>query len=145
MYLVPIHQHPEQNLEFLNHPLCKDNVSMTTDFYRIVGFHPPWIGYYAKQDEIIVGAAGFKGPPKEGTVEIAYGTFEEFRQKGVGTEMCRLLIELALRADSEVNITARTFDRNNFSTRILERNSFVYRSQVEDPEDGLVSEWIYQR
>ena len=92
-----------------------------------------------------VGSAAFKGPPKDGVVEIAYGTFEPYRQTGIGTEICKLLVELALKTDPAIRITARTLPQQNFSTKILETNGFEFSGMVNDPEDGDVWEWVYKK
>ena len=143
--LILIKENLEDNKEFMNNPLCDETLSMTIDFFKRVGYEVPWISYYAKQNNELVGCGGFKGAPKNGIVEIAYGTFESFRQQGIGTEICRLLVELALNTDPTVKITARTLPENNFSTRILKKDRFEYSGVVNDPEDGDVWEWVYMQ
>jgi len=143
--LIPINQKLEDNPQFLNNPLCRESLYMTIDFFKRVGYEPPWVSYYAEDGHVLVGCAAFKGAPRNGSVEIAYGTFEPFRQKGVGTQICRLLVELALQTDSNVTITARTLPEKNFSTRILEKNGFLFSGIVDDPEDGEVWEWVYPK
>jgi len=145
MELLPITKNPEDNSQFINNPLCQDTIYMTLDFYKTIDFVPPWICYYASKDGQLVGGAGFKGPPKNGTVEIAYGTFEKYRGKGVGTEICKALLDLSLKTDPTINITARTLSEKNASTRILEKNNFVLKGTVIDPEDGEVWEWLYTK
>ncbi len=93
--LLPIKEALSDNTEFLSNPLCAENLTMSVLFYARVGYSPPWIGYYASVDGTIVGSGGFKGRPLNGKVEIAYGTFPAFRTKGVGTAICRRLVELA--------------------------------------------------
>lgn len=77
-------------------------------------------------------------------VEIAYGTFEEFRRQGIGTAICKQLVDLSLQTNPLVRITARTFEKDNFSSRILQRNHFICIGTVDDPEDGEVWEWVLQ-
>jgi len=117
---------------------------MSIDFYKKIGFNPPWICYYVSENENLVGCAGYKGKPVNGQIEIAYGTFEKFRNQGVGTKICRILVELSLRTDPEIRITARTLPENNYSTRILLKNKFQLLGNVFDPEDGDVWEWEYK-
>jgi hypothetical protein len=76
MELIPINQRLNENEEFISNPLCQESIYVTIDFYEKVGFVRPWIGYYARQNGVLVGVACFKGKPVKGTVEIAYGTFE---------------------------------------------------------------------
>src|SRR5262245_8412697 len=106
MELIPINEKLEDNEEFLNNPLCQESLYMTIDFFKRVGYEPPWISYYVQQDDKLIGCAAFKGAPRDESVEIAYGTFEPYRQKGVGTEICKLLVELSLKTDASVTITA---------------------------------------
>jgi RimJ/RimL family protein N-acetyltransferase len=145
MKLIPIKPTLEENAEFSNNPLCQETIQMCVDFYKRVGFTPPWICYYVKQDEELVASVAFKGKPVNGTVEIAYGTFEKFQRQGIGTAVCKQLVELSLKTDPSVRITARTLPENNYSTRILEKNNFTCLGIVQDPEDGEVWEWEYQR
>lgn len=143
MHLLPIHQTIEENTAFLHHPECKD-IQFTLDFYERVGFHPPWIGYYAQAENNLVGAAGFKGPPRDGQVEIAYGIFPAHQGRGMGIEICRQLVLLARQANPSVRITARTDAADNYSTRILQKNNFICLGTIQDEEDGEVWEWLYQ-
>ena len=142
MKLIAISENPEENDSFLDNPSAKTGVEMTVEFYKSVGYAPPWIGYLVEEEGNLVGFAGFKGPPKDGTIEIAYATEEIFRNQGKGTGICRLLVEMARMADPNVKITARTLPESNFSTKILGKNGFVFSGTVTDPEDGEVWEWV---
>lgn len=57
--------------------------------------------------------------------------------------ICSKLVELTLRTDSSLRITARTLPEKNFSTRILEKNNFIFVGTVDDPDDGEVWEWEF--
>ena len=103
MVLVPVNEHLEENPEFVNNPLLQESLLMSIDFYKKVGFTTPWICYYVQQDGELVGCAGFKGKPVKGTIEIAYGTFEKYQNQGVGTGICRILVDLSLKTDSSVS------------------------------------------
>ena len=143
MHLIAIQETFEENVIFTSNSLYKEIIKLTTDFYKQIGFVPPWIGYYVEVNSDLVGSAGFKGPPKNGTIEIAYGTFEKYRKQGIGTAICKKLVELSLDTDPSIKITATTFQKENFSTRILERNNFVCVGTVNDPDDGEVWQWVY--
>lgn len=144
MRLLPIYETPEENEYYFQKPHCGEILEVYPSFYARVGFCPPWIGYFAELDGVLVGCGGFKGGPKNGMIEIAYGTFDEYRHRGIGTEICRLLTELSLRTDSRVSISARTLPENNYSSRVLEKNGFLSAGHVWDEEDGNVTEWIYK-
>jgi RimJ/RimL family protein N-acetyltransferase len=92
----------------------------------------------------MVGACGYKGKPVGGTVEIAYGTFTSFMNKGIGGAICRALTQLALVTDPGVRITARTLPEENYSTRILAKNGFILLGNVSDKDDGDVWEWEFR-
>ncbi len=144
MELLPIQKTAAENEIFLHHPDCQDNLHPTLDFYKRVGYQPPWIGYYARVDDKLVGAAGFKGPPKAGQVEIAYGIFPAYQHQGVGTEICRQLVRPARENDPSVRITARTLPEEGYSTKILRKNGFICLGTIWDEEDGDVWEWEYK-
>jgi [ribosomal protein S5]-alanine N-acetyltransferase len=143
MHLIPIAPTADENRQFIDNPLCAETIYMSMNFYDKVGFHPPWICYYAMLDRKLVGSAAFKGRPVNGRVEIAYGTFEEHRMQGIATRICRELVELSLYTDNSVRITARTLPENKGSMRVLEKNGFTYTGMVNDEEDGEVCEWEY--
>jgi RimJ/RimL family protein N-acetyltransferase len=145
MELLPIKENLNENIEFTNNPACLESLQMCIDFYKRVGFQQPWICYYAQQNGELVGNAGFKGKPIDGKVEIAYGTMEPFRQQGVATLICKTLVELAIKTDPSVIVTARTLPEHNFSTRILRKNNFQFAGTLIDPEDGEVWEWILEK
>jgi ribosomal-protein-alanine N-acetyltransferase len=106
MKLHPIHKELESNTEFATNPYCQDTLYANLDFYKKVGFNPPWISYYARIGGELVGTCAYKGKPVNNIIEIAYGTFEHWRQKGIATKMCKALIDLALATDDSVKITA---------------------------------------
>ncbi|MBA4853091.1 GNAT family N-acetyltransferase [Emticicia sp. BO119] len=143
MELVPIREYLDENDEWMKYPECQELVEMTVEFYERVGFTPPWICYFVKDNENIIGSAGIKGKPLNNTIEIAYGTMEEYRHQGVGTSICKSLVELSLKSDPSIKITARTLPQNKFSCRVLEKNNFTCVGIVDDPEDGEVLEWVY--
>ena len=143
MKLLPIRQSLEENKNFEANPSCRESLLPSIDFYKKVGFNPPWICYFAEENGELVASAAFKGKPVNNTVEIAYGTMEAHRQQGVGTRVCKELVALALVTNPSVRITARTLPEKNYSTRILQKNGFTLLGIVTDPEDGEVWEWEF--
>ncbi len=141
--LHPILYSLDENREFINVPECQEILQVTIEYYRAIGFSPPWIGYFVSEDNTFVGSAGIKGRPKNNKIEIAYGTFPQHRQKGIGAAICRELVLLARQADPAVIVTARTLPEENFSTRILNKNNFKLLGTVWDEDDGNVWEWQY--
>ena len=144
MELLPIKEYLHQNEVFTNNPDCMESIGMCIDFYKKVGFDPPWICYYAQLGGQLVGGGAFKGKPVDGKVEIAYVTFPQYQQKGIGTQMAHTLIQLALKTDTDVAITARTLAEENYSARILRKNNFKLLGTIMDEEDGELWEWEYE-
>ncbi len=143
LVLLPIAECMEENQIFLTKSECQETLTMSVEYYQRIGYQPPWIGYFVQRGEQIVGSAGFKSPPREGRIEIAYGVFEPFRHQGIGASICRALTELALESLPAVVVTARTLPEISFSSRILAKNKFRNIGTVLDPEDGPVWEWVY--
>ena len=141
--LSPIQPTLDENTEFLSRLEGTEVLDMTIKFYARIGYSLPWVGYFAVMEGNIVGSAGFKGRPVEGRVEIAYGTFPSFQSRGIGTEICKMLVKIARSADPNIVVTARTLRKDSHSTRILRKNNFVKKGTVVDPEDGKVWEWEY--
>ena len=145
MLLLPISKDASKNNAFTDNPECVEILNVYSEYYKKVGYSQPWIGYFASIDgKEIVGAGGYKGAPKEGKVEIAYGTFKKYEGQGIGTEICRQLTLLARQTDSSVRITARTLQDGEASMKILKKNGFECLGVVYDEDDGDVLEWQYK-
>ena len=97
-------------------------------------------GYLAIENGQCIGACGFKSPPQNNRVEIAYFTFPEHEARGVATRMTSELIRLALDTKPAVTVAAQTLPEENASTSILKKLRFRLVGVVEHPEDGLVWE-----
>jgi RimJ/RimL family protein N-acetyltransferase len=145
MELVPIKQHLHENEEFAGHPDCSKNLEMCVDFYKKIGFNPPWICYYVRLDGEYVAGFAFKGKPINNRVEIAYVVFEQHQHKGIGTRAAQTLVQLAAETDPDVIVTARTLPEENYSVRLLRKNNFRLLGTIVDEEDGEVWEWEYQK
>ena len=121
--------------------IAAEVVEATTQLYRAVGYEPPWIGYLAMENGICVGTCGFKSPPQNNRVEIAYFTFPGHESQGVATRMASKLIRLASDKMPDLTVTAQTLPEENASTSVLQKLRFRLVGTVEHPEDGLVWEW----
>ncbi|WP_194775685.1 GNAT family N-acetyltransferase [Pararhodonellum marinum] len=145
MNLLPIEIDESLNKRFWNEPECIEVLKAFEKFYQKVGFEKPWIGYFVTdQDNNILGCCGYKGRPKNGMIELSYGTFKKYEGKGIGIQICRLMVELSLKTDPAIRITARTMPDNLGSIGILKRNGFEFLGTVENEEDGEVLEWEFK-
>jgi ribosomal-protein-alanine N-acetyltransferase len=111
------------------------------NLYNSVGFERPWLGYFACLDSLCVGTCGFKGPPQNNRVEIAYFTFPGHEGHGYATRMARALIDKARETAADVIIAAQTLPHESASTTILRKLGFTQIGTMEHPEDGEVWEW----
>ena len=142
--LLPIDEDEKLNKHFTHETECVKILKVYPEFYKKFGYNKPWIGYFVSNNiGQFIGSCGYKGAPKNGKIEIAYGTFKKFKRKGIGTEICRLMILLALKTNPKIKITARTLSDNAPSIKILEKNQFKFSGMVMDDEDGEVCEWEY--
>lgn len=80
----------------------------------------------------MVGDLCFIGEPSSaGELEIGYGTYEAFRQKGYMTEAVEALIEWAKKQAGVRSIIASTEKNNAASYRVLLKNRFVQSGETE--------------
>jgi [ribosomal protein S5]-alanine N-acetyltransferase len=96
------------------------------------------------EKNLVVGTAGFKGPPDEiGIVEIAYAIVPSYQGRGLATAAACALIDLA-QTDNQVRyFRAHTAPESNASTSILKKLGFEFMGQIHDPQDGSI--WRWQR
>jgi [ribosomal protein S5]-alanine N-acetyltransferase len=84
----------------------------------------------------LVGWGGFKGPPKDGVVELGYEIAAARRGRGLATAATRAMLAEAF-ADEQVTVViAHTQAERNASTRVLEKAGFRYDGNAQ--EDGHV-------
>lgn len=88
-----------------------------------------------------VGSAGYKGPPADGVVEIAYAVNPAYQGRGYAKESAAALADFALSNDEVRIVRAHTLPHKNPSTSVLTACGFEFLGEVVDPEDGLVWRW----
>jgi RimJ/RimL family protein N-acetyltransferase len=86
-----------------------------------------------------VGTGGFKGPPADGIVEIAYAVETGQQGKGYATEIAAALTRYAFSFAEVKRVRAHTLPEGGASKRVLAKCGFQYVGDVVDPEDGLVA------
>lgn len=109
----------------------------------------PWVHGFAvvhREDGLVIGTAGFKGPPDGGgVVEVAYAIVPAYQGQGYATEATRALLEFAFASDLVMVVRAHTLPEPNASTRVLAKCGFENHGEVVDPEDGPVWRWGRKR
>ncbi|GEM_PF-229103 len=78
-----------------------------------------------KEDGVIVGDLCFKGLGADGAVEIGYGTYEPYQNRGYMTEAVRAMTAWALAQGCVKRVEAETEPDNTASQRVLEKSGFV--------------------
>jgi RimJ/RimL family protein N-acetyltransferase len=142
MNLIPIDRDGSPRSPALTLPPLADEVlQATAAMYASLGFHEPWICYLALVDGQIVGTCGFKGPPTQNQVEIAYFTFPTFEGQGHATAMAAALITMARRQNPQPAITAQTLPTPGASHRILQKLGFHPTQTTHHPTDGPILLW----
>lgn len=96
--------------------------------------------FVAGEPPELVGWGGFKGPPKDGVVELGYEIAESRRGRGLATAATRALLAEAFADPRVTAVIAHTLAERNASNRVLDRVGFRYDGEVQ--EDGEVI-WRY--
>lgn len=68
-------------------------------------------------------------------------TFPGHEGKGIATAMATELVNLAVRHEPAVSVTAQTLPEHNASHRILEKLGFCHADTLDHPDEGTVWEW----
>jgi RimJ/RimL family protein N-acetyltransferase len=92
-----------------------------------------WLHYLVVTDgarPVLVGTAGYKGPPVAGVVEIGYSIVPSWRRRGLATEACEALVEAAWRRGAEA-VVAHTLPELAPSRRVLEKVGFAPSEATE--------------
>jgi ribosomal-protein-alanine N-acetyltransferase len=86
----------------------------------------------SKGDNQMVADLCIVGEPNaEGEIEIGYGTYDEFQNKGFMTEAVSGIIEWAYTQAGVKSILASTEKTNTPSFRVLEKNMFVKSGETD--------------
>lgn len=87
----------------------------------------------SKAENKMVGDLCFIGEPNsQGEIEIGYGTYQEFQNKGFMTEAVREMIEWAKKQQGVKSMIAST-DKNNISSySVLLKNNFIKIGETDE-------------
>lgn len=100
--------------------------------------------FLADEPERLVGWGGFKGPPRDGVVEIGYEIAEGWRRRGYATAAARAMVGEAFAAPDVTTVIAHTLAEHNASNRLLERLGFRFDGEVRE-EDELAWRFVLDR
>jgi len=97
-----------------------------------------WAWAATLEDGTQIGSGGFGGRPNEKRrLTVGYGVREEYRNRGLATELLTLLAEWGL-AQAEVDVVRATIRPDNApSIRVAEKVGFILTGErVQDDEHG---------
>jgi RimJ/RimL family protein N-acetyltransferase len=117
--LEPININEDKTKEIYASEDCQNLIKMWEEYYPKIGFNFPWIGYFVKQDNRILGCCAFTGKPLKNRVEVSCWAFKENEGKGISTWACKELISIAYATNPMITVIAKTAPENNASTKIL--------------------------
>ena len=90
-----------------------------------------WSTWYLllRQDAapVLAGVCGFKGPPREGMVEVGYSILQRFQRRGLATEATAALVRWAFSHPRVELVIAHTLAELTPSIRVLEKLGFSER------------------
>jgi len=86
----------------------------------------------SKAENKMVGDLCIVGEPNEdGEIEIGYGTYDEFRNKGFMTEIVQGIIKWAKSQPKVKSVIASTDKTNIASFKVLEKNRFLKTGETD--------------
>lgn len=88
--------------------------------------------FLAGDPEALVGWGGFKGPPRDGAVELGYAIAPARQGRGLATTAVRAMLREAF-SDPDVRaVLAHTLAGPGPSPRVLEKAGFAYEGAITD-------------
>lgn len=93
----------------------------------------------------LAGTAGFKGPPRNGSVEIGYAIVAPYQRRGIGAATVRALLATAFADDRVDAVRAETLPSLTGSRGLLAATGFVEIARRHDPDDGEIIVYAIER
>ena len=90
----------------------------------------------------LVGWGGFKGPPREGVVELGYEVAPRWEGRGLATAAVREMVREAFAAPEVQSVVAHTLAEPGPSVRVLEKADFVHTGEV--PDERFRKAWRFR-
>ena len=87
----------------------------------------------AEGARVLVGTAGYKGPPANGTVEVGYGIVTDHQRRGYASEAVRGLVARAFRIPEVRRVIAETLPELTPSIGVLRKCGFELIGEGSEP------------
>lgn len=118
----------------LGHPVAPGWATFTEALPQVRGQVAGWPDgarwgprlFLAGEPPELVGWGGFKGPPREGVVELGYEIAASHRGRGLATAAARAMAAEAFADPAVETVVAHTLPERNASNRVLERVGFKF-------------------
>ena len=91
--------------------------------------------FVARDPPELVGWGGFKGPPKDGVVEVGYEIAEARRGRGLATAATRAMLAEAFADERVTAVIAHTLPERNASNRVLEKAGFRFEGEAQEDDE----------
>ena len=92
--------------------------------------------FVAGAPRTLVGFGGFKGPPREGAVELGYAIAPSWEGRGLATAAVRAMLAEAFADPAVRSVLAHTRPAPGASARVLEQAGFADEGEVPDAQIG---------
>lgn len=89
----------------------------------------------------LVGWGGFKGPPREGVVEVGYEIARARQGRGLATAAAHAMVAEAFADGDVTSVIAHTLAERNASCRVLEKAGFTRDGEGEERGRAI---WRYR-
>jgi [ribosomal protein S5]-alanine N-acetyltransferase len=90
----------------------------------------------------LVGFGGFKGPPRDGVVELGYAIAPSHEGRGLATAAARAMVREAFDDPGVRAVIAHTKPEPGASASVLEKLGFV--SEAEVPDEQIGTAWRFR-
>jgi ribosomal-protein-alanine N-acetyltransferase len=90
----------------------------------------------------LVGWGGFKGPPRDGVVEVGYAIAPSWERRGIATAAVGELLSDAYAAPDVRSVIAHTLPELGPSVRVLGKSGFIYEDAVIT--HGIGTTWRFR-
>jgi RimJ/RimL family protein N-acetyltransferase len=93
--------------------------------------------FLAGEPSELVGWGGFKGPPREGVVELGYEIAASHRERGLATAVARAMVAEAFADPAVTTVIAHTLPERNASNRVLEKAGFEFDREAREGDTAV--------
>ena len=86
-----------------------------------------------REPRTLIGTAGFKGPPVDGTVEVGYGIVAEHKRRGYAAEATQGLIDFAFSHSTVERVIAETYPELIASIGVMTKCGMRFLGDGSEP------------